>query len=112
MKYVVVQDMKAETKVGKSIYLFDFFFLVIYGAVSWMLGDMVHSSFRIPFYIWSAVCAIFLTTKSGWNKKRRNWESLILFLRKDREVYEPVINQSVATERGKKRREEAFGEEE
>ena len=28
MKHIVVQDIKSETKVGKSVYLFDFFFLV------------------------------------------------------------------------------------
>ena len=26
MKHIVVQDIKSETKVGKSVYLFDFFF--------------------------------------------------------------------------------------
>lgn len=106
MKYVVVQDIKSETKVGKNIFLYDFFFLLVYGAVSMMLSNLVHSSLHIPFYIFSAVCAIFLTMKSTWNKKRRNWESLMLYLRRDREVYRPVINQSVATENGIARREE------
>ena len=98
MKYVVVQDIKSETRVGKSIYLFDFFFLLGYASVSFMLSNMVHSSFKIPFYIFSAICAIFLTMKSTWNKKRRNWESIFLYIRKDREVYYPVSNISVATE--------------
>lgn len=109
MKHIVVQDIKSETKVGKSIYLFDFFFLLTYGAVSFLLGSMVHSMLRIPFYIFSAVCAIFLTMKSSWNKKRRNWESLLLYIRKDREIYLPIVNESKATELGLKRREEAIG---
>lgn len=107
MRFIVVQDIKAETKVGKSIFLFDFFFLLVYGAVTMMLSNMVHSSLQIPFYIFSAICAIFLTMKSSWNKKRRNWESLFLFLRKDTEVYHPVINQSMATVHGRERRKEA-----
>lgn len=111
MKYIVVQEIKSETKVGKSIYLFDFFFLLTYGAVSFLLGSMVHSMLQIPFYIWSAVWGIFLTLKSGWNKKRRNWESILLYIRKDREVYYPLVNEGIATENGKKRREESIGDE-
>lgn len=91
MKHIVVQDIKSETKVGKSVYLFDFFFLVTYGAVSFLLGSTVHEMLRIPFYIFSAVCAIFLTMKSNWNKKRRNWESLLLYIRRDKGIYYPRI---------------------
>lgn len=107
MKYIVAQDMITETKVGKNIYLYDFFFLLVYAAVSLMFGSVVHTILRIPFYIFSGVCGIFLTMKSGWNKKRRNWESLFLFIRRDREIYHPLINQSVATENGLERRKEA-----
>lgn len=112
MKYIVVQDIKAETKVGKSIYLFDFFFLLTYGAVSFMLGSVVHSTLTIPFYIFSGICAIFLTMKSSWNKKRRHWESVLLYLRKDREVYLPLPNVSVATENQRKNGKEVGADEE
>lgn len=107
MKYIVVKDMKAETKVGKFIFLFDFFFLLGYAAVSMMLVKMVQESLSVPFYIFSGVVALFLTLKSPWNKKRRNWESLLLYLRRDKEVYEPEINTGMATENGKRKREEA-----
>ena len=30
MKHIVVQDIQSETKVGKSVYLFDFFFEMCY----------------------------------------------------------------------------------
>lgn len=105
MKYTVVQDIKSETKVGKSMFLYDFFFLLTYGAVSFMLANMVHSTLKIPFYVFSGCCAVFLTMKSSWNKKRRNWESIFLYLRKDREVYHPLPNVSVATERQKQKKE-------
>lgn len=106
MKYTVVQDIKAETKVGKSIYLFDFFFLLTYGAISFLLGSVVHNTLTIPFYIFSGICAIFFTMKSAWNKNRRNWESLLLYLRKDREVYYPLPNVAVATKKQKECRKE------
>ena len=34
MRYLVSKEIKSETKVGKSIYLFDFFFLITYMAIS------------------------------------------------------------------------------
>ena len=49
MKHIVVQDIKSETKVGKSVYLFDFFFLVTYGAVSFLFGSTVHECFASHF---------------------------------------------------------------
>lgn len=107
MKYIVVQDMKAETKVGKFIFLFDFFFLLAYAAISMMLVKMVHDSLTVPFYVFSGAVALFLTMKSPWNKKRRNWESLLLYLRKDKEVYAPEMNSGMATDNGKKKRKEA-----
>ena len=111
MKYVVAQDIKVETKVGKSIYLFDFFFLVVYAALTLMLGNLVHRTLLVPFYIFSGVCAIFLTMKSSWNKKRRNWESMLLFLKRDKDVYHAITNRSAATEKGRQRRKEQWDEE-
>lgn len=89
MKYLVVQEVSSETKVSKNIFLFDLFFILVFFTVSAILGSLVHSSFRILYYIFSAVVALFLTGKSGKNRKRRNYESIILYLKKDREVYHP-----------------------
>lgn len=112
MKYIVVQDIKAETKIGKNMFLFDFFFLLVYAAVTLLFANLVHTMLRIPFYIFSACCGIFLTAKSSWNKRRRNWESMLLFLRKDRQIYFPIMNESKATENDKKRRKEMISYEE
>ncbi|MFR5970287.1 MAG: hypothetical protein ACLUGF_04295 [Clostridium sp.] len=60
MKHIVVQDIKSETKVGKSVYLFDFFFLVTYGAVSFCLvaqymrcfaSHFTFSLLFVPFFL-------------------------------------------------------------
>ncbi len=91
MRYVVAQEIKSETKVGKSIYLFDLFFVVVYLGVSFIFASAVHEGLTILFYIFSFGCALFLTAKSHANRKRRNYESIILFLRRDKEVYRPVV---------------------
>ncbi len=91
MRYIVAQEIKSETKVGRSIYLFDLFFVIIYICISVVLASAVHESLTILFYVFSFGCALFLTAKSHANRKRRNFESIILFLRRDREVYRPVL---------------------
>lgn len=93
-----VDEIKSETKVYKGIYLFDFFFLILYMMISYILRFFVASSLTVVFMIFSAICALYLTSKSSTNKQRRKYEALILFLRHDRAVYRPVKNISLATE--------------
>lgn len=97
MRYLVSKEIKSETKVGKSIYLFDFFFLIVYMAVSFVLVNLVHPSLHIAFYLFSFVMALLLTTKSYTNKKRRNYQSIAIMLRKDQTVYRSVVNVSRRT---------------
>lgn len=92
MRYLVTQEIKSETKVMKKIYLFDFFFVIIYMSVSLVLGNLVHPSLQIPFYVFSGIVALTLTVKSYYNKKRRNYESIAILFQRDREVYHPVLN--------------------
>ena len=100
MKYIVAKEIKSETKVNKWIYLFDLFFVIIYCTVSFILGGAVHAGLRIPFYLYSIICALFLTAKSRTNRHRRNYEAMILFLRRDREVYLPAVNQQERIRKG------------
>lgn len=100
MKYTVAKEIKSETKVARGIYLFDLFFVIVYFTVSLILGGAVHARLRIPFYLFSLAAALFLTAKSRTNRHRRNYEALLLFLRRDREVYLPVVNLSKQTRKG------------
>lgn len=99
MKYIVAQEVKSETKVSKNIYLFDFFFILVYFTISLILGIAVHENLKILFYVFSGICALYLTANSRTNRGRRNYESILLFLRRDRDVYLPVPNQSKKRQR-------------
>lgn len=99
MRYLVAKDIKSETKVSKNIYIYDFFFILIYMSVSLVLANLVHPSLKIVFFIYSLVMAVFLTAKSYYNKKRRNYESIMIMLRRDKESYTPVLNKSRRRER-------------
>lgn len=94
MRYLVAKDIKSETKVSKNIYIYDFFFILIYMSVSLVLANLVHPSLKIVFFIYSLGMAVFLTAKSYYNKKRRNYESVMIMLRRDKESYSPVLNKS------------------
>lgn len=99
MRYLVAKDIKSETKVSKNIYIYDFFFILIYMSVSLVLANLVHPSLKIVFFIYSLGMAVFLTAKSYYNKKRRNYESVMIMLRRDKESYSPVLNKSRRRER-------------
>lgn len=99
MRYLVAKDIKSETKVSKNIYIYDFFFILIYMSVSLVLANLVHPSLKIVFFIYSLGMAVFLTAKSYYNKKRRNYESVMIMLRRDKESYSPVLNKSRSRER-------------
>ena len=105
MKYTsgaVVQELRSETKVYKGIMLQDFFFIIIYMMAAYVLREMVSPSLRVLYMIFSALTGLYLTSKSRSNPGRRQYEALLLFITKDRAVYRPVINYSLATERQKK----------
>ena len=83
MMYDMPKEIKSKTKVYKYIYVQDFFFLIIYGAVTMVISSMVYSMLLIPFYIFSAAMAVILILPSYYNPKRKNYTSILLMLHKD-----------------------------
>ena len=101
-EYINPQEIKSETKVGFGLYAFDFFFLIFYAMFTYILGNIVHDAIRIPYYIFSCIMGLTLTIPSPLNKKRRNYQSIIIMLRKDINVYRPVKNISQQIKKEKK----------
>lgn len=90
-RFIAMDETKSETKVSSNIYLYDLFFILIYFTVSAMLGTIVSSALRIPYYAFNIICALWLTMKSHSNKQRRNYQSIVLFLRRDYRVYKDIV---------------------
>ncbi len=90
MKYITVSEIKSETQVFKHIYLFDFFFLFAYIGLTAILSGIVPGQLKVWFWIFSVICAFILIAPSAGNKKRRNYQAIIIFLRKDRKIYKPI----------------------
>ncbi|MGF6376707.1 hypothetical protein M2140_001785 [Clostridiales Family XIII bacterium PM5-7] len=88
-KYIVTEDIDSPNKVTKNVDVFDFFFVIVYMGVSFAMMSLVNSKFKIVFMIFSLFIAVFLTSRSYFNKRRRNYESIILMLGRDDRVYRP-----------------------
>ena len=105
-QFMALDETKSATKVHGNIFLFDLFFILIYFTIFAMLGNSISSALRIPYYIFNIVCAFWLTAKSKTNKRRRNYEAMILFLRRDRTVYKAEKNLSLEPEREEQHEQE------
>lgn len=106
MRYLVAQEIKSQTKIASNMYAFDLFFLVSFGGICYVFSFLVHSNLKILYAIFCAIIGVFLTIPSSFNKKRRNYQSLLLFLKKDKNVYRPVYqtkeNETVNNDKIKK----------
>ena len=69
---ITTESVESKTKVIFDYDAYDLFFIVIYAAISFGLRSEVHDSLRGAFMIFSIVIAIFLSSKSSLNKKRKN----------------------------------------
>lgn len=100
MTYTVTQEIKSQTKVKKGIYVFDFFFLIIYVSISFMVGKIfVNGLIFMLYLLFSLGVAIYLVGNSKMNIKRKNYQTILLFIRRDRAVYRPVKNISKKMEK-------------
>ena len=90
MKYLVTEEIESPNMVNKYIDVKDFFFILFYMSFAFILRGYVHQGLQVVYMIFSACCCIFLTVKSPFNKKRRNYESLFLLFTKDDRVYRPI----------------------
>lgn len=94
MKYLITENIESPSKVSKHIEAADFFFMVIYIGICVAIMGMVHEKLKVAYIIFSCVMAIFLTSKSIFNKKRRNYESIYLMLVHDLNVYKPIYGEA------------------
>lgn len=90
MKYLVTKDIDAPATVQLGIKVFDIFFVLAYSGIAFALKGVVHPVFQIPYILYSVCMAVFLTMPSRFNRRRRNYESLLFLLHKDKTIYRPI----------------------
>lgn len=82
MEYSIANEIKSQTRVVGNIYAYDFIFLVLYAIGTFFFKSLVNKHLLIPYSIFSASIAIFLTSSSGLNPLRRNYQSIIIYLQR------------------------------
>lgn len=80
MRYLVTKEIKSETQVVWKLYFRDFVFLIVWISVNWNLKDKIHVYLQVPFCIFAVIIGILLILPSGINPKRRQYQSLALYL--------------------------------
>ena len=93
MKYLITEEIESPNRVFKNVEVADFFFVIGYMCVAFALRSLVHPALHIPYLISSLLFCIFLTCRSAWNRKRRNYESLILMMKHDTGVYRAIYGE-------------------
>ncbi len=88
---ITTDSIESKNRVFAGYDVYDFFFIIIYMILAVALKAYVHPTFAIPYLIFSGLIALFLTTGSSLNKKRKNYESIYFFLTKDISVYRPFV---------------------
>lgn len=86
---ITTESIESKTKVTGEFEVRDLFFMIAYVGMSYVMSGAVHENLQIPFLLFSVFVSGFLTKKSSFNKKRRNYESLYFLLTRDETVYRP-----------------------
>ncbi|MBS6799162.1 MAG: hypothetical protein KH297_04690 [Firmicutes bacterium] len=89
MARTTTESIESKNKISEHFDVFDLFFVSVYMAVSLIFKSMVNNRLGTAFMVFSALIAGFLTMRSSFNKKRRNYESIFFLLQKDMKVYRP-----------------------
>lgn len=90
MRYKMINELKAQTKVFKFIYLFDVIFLVIWVAAGLMIKNTVYTDLQTAFLIVHIIFGLVLRASSPYNKQKRIFQGISFFITKDRNVYKPI----------------------
>lgn len=92
MQFITIEEIKSEQKIAFNLYAQDFVFLFGYMLLTYFLSIVVQSKLKILFFIFSFCIALFLTMPSLQNRKRRIYQSVLLYLLHSNIVYKPLKN--------------------
>lgn len=90
MKFIVPRELSSEMAINKFFSAKDI--VIVFGSVilSFALRMFVYSKFQILFGIFTILTTIFLVWKSADNKGKKNYESIYLALKRNRNTYHRI----------------------
>lgn len=91
MTYLIPKRLKKDYLIISrpvKVYVKDILFIGIWLMMAWCASGLVFRSLRVAYYMFAALCAIYLTRPARENPGKRKWEAIILFL--SRKIANPV----------------------
>jgi len=81
IKYTVTKELKSSIKINKFLELNDILFMASYVMFFSIFKMFIFSSLQTVFVVFNIIIAIILSVKSPFNRGKRLYYSLFLFVR-------------------------------
>ncbi|WHY71269.1 DUF5592 family protein [Fictibacillus enclensis] len=85
--YRIPKEITTELKINKALYLFDLLFMVALLVLAMVLGNVVHSSLKIPFYLFMGFIGIVLIIRPYTNPKKRMYQAIVIAFSRRKDTY-------------------------
>lgn len=85
--YRIPKEITTELKINKALYLFDLLFMVALLVLAMTLGNVVHSSLRIPFYIFMGIIGVILIIRPYTNPQKRMYQAIFIAFSRRKDTY-------------------------
>ena len=80
-KYNTIGELKSPFKITDSLYFRDLIFVLAYSVITFFIGkNFVHPYLMLPYGVNCLVWAVIFCAPSKMNPKKRNWQSLLLYI--------------------------------
>jgi hypothetical protein len=97
--YRIPKEISTELKINKALYLFDLLFMVALLVLAMVLGNVVHDSLRIPFYIFMGIIGIVSIIRPFTNPKKRMYQAIFIAFSRKKDTYCAIDKPEDETER-------------
>lgn len=91
-KYIAIKELHAATQVSKNLYILDFLFIIVYLVVSIAFRGFVVSELQVLYFIFNALVAIKLVSRTQTNPGKHFYQALFLWYKKDSSLYYSITN--------------------
>lgn len=88
--YRIPKNVTSELKINKALYLTDLGILVGLLLFTFVLSNVVHSSFTWLFYGFMIIVAGLMIVRPATNPKKRMYEAIYLSLRRRKDTYTAI----------------------
>lgn len=87
MRYLVTKEIKSETQIVWKLYFQDFAFLLIWVVLNYKFKEIAHPYLQWPMFVFAVIMGLLLVLPSMTNPKRRQYQSIMLYLMRPQETF-------------------------